>query len=312
MKPFSEIRSRLRRWPAVVAVAALTVAGLTAIPAGAAATELAVPTGFTAQQNMQADVLSVVPAVAEAPTRSVALPQASSGRVTLGQGVYAPQATRTLQNALRINWRARFLNYPSTGTFGHLTKMALMNWQMAAQYPVTGTIRTGTDQWNQLMAERLLGANIKHQSRYVAHLPVLPHSQTRGRIAYVSLTDLRAYFVENGRVQFSVPIRVGRPSAPTPVGTFWVQRHVWNDVSRIFDDAPMPRSVYFTNTGVAFHQSPDFAVTGYSYWSHGCVNIASLADATRIYRWLRDGDRVIVYYRYGGIRTRQYANMSRF
>ncbi len=238
---------------------------------------------------------SQLPSSMMVPGASLSLPTLRNGLV-LQQGVYAPAEIRLLQDALRLNWRAKFLNYRSTGTFAGLTAMALMNWQMAAQYPVTGKVAVGSQQWSQLMWERLtLGVNLQYQTRYVAHFPPLTDYEWLERVACVSLTDLRAYFCYNGVVQFSVPIRVGRPSNPTYPGKFRVSRHVWQDISREFNDAPMPRSVYFNN-GIAFHQSDGFAVQGYGSWSHGCVNIASLDDATRVYHWLKPWDLVVVYH----------------
>lgn len=291
MKPFSDLSSAVTRRGVLL--------GATGILGGVALSSLG--------GNAASAVATDLPALFDV------LPQASSGRVTLGQGVHAPQATRALQDALRINWRAKFLNYSSTGTFGHLTKMALMNWQMAAQYPATGTIRTGTDQWNLLMRERLTDANIKYQTRYVAHFPKLSKNEIRGRAAYVSLTDLRLYLVLNGRVQASYPIRVGGPSTPTPVGKHRVQYKVLNDVSRELGNAPMPRSLYFTLRGHAIHKSgyekirSGFEVEGYSTQSNGCVNIRTIKEATEIYNWLPWNSLVVVYY--GG---RVVGNYNRF
>ena len=63
-----------------------------------------------------------------------------------------------------------------------------------------------------------------------------------------------------------VTISHGKPGYETPVGTFSVLRKVKNDWSVPYN-GPMPNAVYFTTTGIAFHQG-DTAVQ-----SHGCIRM---------------------------------------
>ncbi|MDT7799550.1 MAG: hypothetical protein QOI78_2983 [Actinomycetota bacterium] len=83
-----------------------------------------------------------------------------------------------------------------------------------------------------------------------------------------------------------VPITVGLAKYPTPLGTFHVQYKDIDHYSKQFN-GPMPYSVFFTNTGVAFHQG------SLKVKSHGCVHL-SHADAVTFYNSLHPGDVVQV------------------
>jgi lipoprotein-anchoring transpeptidase ErfK/SrfK len=84
-----------------------------------------------------------------------------------------------------------------------------------------------------------------------------------------------------------VPITSGRPGHETPTGYFPVLRKVKEEVSREFNDAPMPNSVYFTNNGIAFHQG------SLEVPSHGCVHLSWEASET-YFDFLRSGQQVQV------------------
>ncbi|MEV6241500.1 L,D-transpeptidase [Lentzea sp. NPDC051838] len=97
----------------------------------------------------------------------------------------------------------------------------------------------------------------------------------------------RAWLVFNGAVSYGpVPISHGKPGYETPLGTFSVLRKVKNDWSVPYN-GPMPNAVYFTTTGIAFHQG-DTAVQ-----SHGCIRLP--ADASLVfYDNLAIGEKVQV------------------
>ncbi|NIH77850.1 L,D-transpeptidase [Amycolatopsis viridis] len=97
----------------------------------------------------------------------------------------------------------------------------------------------------------------------------------------------RAWLADNGRVtRGPVPVTVGRPGHRTPTGTFRVQYKDIDHYSREYQ-GPMPYSVFFTSTGVAFHEGSLRAQ------SHGCVHL-SHSDAVAFYQALRPGDVVEV------------------
>jgi hypothetical protein len=93
--------------------------------------------------------------------------------------------------------------------------------------------------------------------------------------ACVSLGSQRAWLMSGGQVMYGpTPITSGKPGERTPPGMF---RVLWKDKdhrSSIFNNAPMPYSVFFTNTGIAFHEgslrSP----------SAGCIHLSHSAAQT--------------------------------
>jgi hypothetical protein len=105
--------------------------------------------------------------------------------------------------------------------------------------------------------------------------------------ACVDLSTQQAWLTHNGVVDFGpVPMRAGRPSAPTDPGTFRVTFKDLHHRSTIFNNAPMPYSVFF-NGGDAFHEG------SLTNPSHGCVHLSHSAAAT-FYATLQSGDQVQV------------------
>lgn len=106
--------------------------------------------------------------------------------------------------------------------------------------------------------------------------------------ACVDLSANRSWLLDGtGRVTYGpVPITHGRPGWLTPPGTF---RVTWKDIdhkSSLFDNAPMPYSVFF-NGGIAFHAG------SLTELSHGCIHLSTTAAKT-YYNTLRVGDIVQV------------------
>lgn len=107
--------------------------------------------------------------------------------------------------------------------------------------------------------------------------------------ACVDLAGGRAWLQRGGQVTYgAVPMSAGAPGWETPKGTHWVQRKVKDEVSYIFNMAPMPYSTYFTNTGVAFHEGD------INLLSHGCIHLRH-QDAVTFFNDLQVGDMVYVY-----------------
>lgn len=106
--------------------------------------------------------------------------------------------------------------------------------------------------------------------------------------ACVSLSTEQAWLQEGGATSYGpVPLTAGKPGAETPVGVFSVQ---WKDAdhhSSEFGNAPMPNSVFFTNTGVAFHEG------SLEEQSNGCVHLSTTA-AKRFFDTLEPGAEVQV------------------
>ena len=108
-----------------------------------------------------------------------------------------------------------------------------------------------------------------------------------GAAACVDLSANQAWLLAGGKVAVGpVPITTGRPGYETPPGVFHVQYKDIDHLSREFDDAPMPYSVFF-NSGIAFHEGSLTAL------SHGCVHLSSSA-AQSFFDGLAVGDVVQV------------------
>ena len=103
--------------------------------------------------------------------------------------------------------------------------------------------------------------------------------------ACIDLAHNKAWLLRGGVVEYGpVPITSGKPGYRTPVGTFRVLSKERLHLSRAFDNAPMPYSVFFI-PGIAFHQG-SLAVP-----SHGCIHL-SKAAAIRFFGSLARGDAV--------------------
>jgi len=85
----------------------------------------------------------------------------------------------------------------------------------------------------------------------------------------------------DGQVRYSWPVSTGRAGYGTPDGTFRPNRMELSHFSRVFDNAPMPHSIFFTGAGHAIHGSYEVRYLGNAV-SHGCVRL-SPANATTLY-----------------------------
>ncbi|MBP2476401.1 lipoprotein-anchoring transpeptidase ErfK/SrfK [Crossiella equi] len=105
--------------------------------------------------------------------------------------------------------------------------------------------------------------------------------------ACIDLSANKAWLMDNGKAVYGpVPITHGRKGWLTPPGTFSVTRKNKNHRSSIFNNAPMPWSVFF-NGGIAFHQG------SLREKSHGCIHL-SPAAAQKFFSFLQLGDQVHV------------------
>ena len=145
-----------------------------------------------------------------------------------------------------------------------------------------------------LLVAGLLGTGVAAAAPSRAAVPVAaPAAAARavpcraGVRACVRLSTNQAWLLDGKRVVTGpVPISHGRPEFPTPPGSFRVSFKDQDHLSSIFDDAPMPYSVFF-NGGIAFHQG-SVRVT-----SHGCIHLTASAART-FFANLRPGDLVQV------------------
>ena len=132
----------------------------------------------------------------------------------------------------------------------------------------------------------------------------LTQSFTIGRslIAVASTTTHRTQIYLNGKLLYDWPISTGRPSLPTPDGTY-VSVEKDNPVRMIGGGAPGSAGYYdelvyyavrFTFSGDYYHSAPWSVVDqGTTNVSHGCVNLPP-ADAETYYNMSIPGDPITV------------------
>ena len=105
--------------------------------------------------------------------------------------------------------------------------------------------------------------------------------------ACIDLSANKSWLIAGGKAVYGpVPITHGRPGWETPPGMFkvgWKNRH---HRSSIFNNAPMPYSVFF-NGGIAFHEG------SLREESHGCIHLSPTA-AAKYFDALQVGDLVQV------------------
>lgn len=81
------------------------------------------------------------------------------------------------------------------------------------------------------------------------------------------------------------PVSTGRPGYATPTGTFRPFMLSPNHRSSLYEDAPMPWSVFF-NRDIAVHGTYEIASLGRAV-SHGCVRLQP-NHAETFFRWVQE------------------------
>ncbi|MFF0149433.1 L,D-transpeptidase-like protein [Amycolatopsis sulphurea] len=127
----------------------------------------------------------------------------------------------------------------------------------------------------------------KAQPVSIANVPCANAAAASGTSACVDISAHQAWLLQDGKISYGpVPMLPGRKGNPTPVGTFHVLSKEKLHLSREFDNAPMPNSVFFY-PGDAFHTG------SLRTYSHGCVHLSATASL-RFFTALRTGDVVQV------------------
>lgn len=115
-------------------------------------------------------------------------------------------------------------------------------------------------------------------------------AQDDGFQLVVSLSDRRLYVMQNGQEVQSFPVAVGRPSYPTPRGTFRIRHITWNP-SWVPPDSKWARNrtakapgqkgnpmgnvkMFFSDGGFYIHGTREYDSLGEPE-SHGCVRMAN-------------------------------------
>ncbi len=118
------------------------------------------------------------------------------------------------------------------------------------------------------------------------------------RVIVISLEDRKLALVEDGKVIKTYPVAVGKPSTPSPVGTFTIERRVANPTyshdGRIVPPGPNnpvgSRWMGLSIHGYGIHGT-NVPISIGKAASHGCIRMAK-ADLEELYPLVAEGDTV--------------------
>lgn len=121
---------------------------------------------------------------------------------------------------------------------------------------------------------------------------------TPRRVIVVSLEDRKLALVEDGQVKKIYPVAVGKPSTPSPAGTFTIERRVMNPTyhhnGRTVEPGPQnpvgTRWMGLSVPGYGIHGTNEPKSIGKAA-SHGCIRMAK-ADLEELYGLVAVGDTV--------------------
>jgi hypothetical protein len=121
---------------------------------------------------------------------------------------------------------------------------------------------------------------------------------TPNRVIVVSLEDRKLALVEDGKVKKVYSVAVGKPSTPSPVGTFTIERRVANptyhhDGKTILPGPGNPvgtRWMGLSKHGYGIHGTNEPKSIGKAA-SHGCIRMGK-ADLEEFYALVAEGDTV--------------------
>jgi hypothetical protein len=236
--------------------------------------------------------MKLVSSLAAALAAAACLANSAWAGTILRTGSHGSPVT-TLQQYLHSNSHADFYTGTIDGAFGPLTKYGLAYWQKRAGYRPTGTIATGSRQWNQLKRE----ATVTRLAGYISQSAISAASSQGWAVdaskapAIVSVLQR----LPNGRVQVALSIAAaygGYKSDDNIVhttydGVFRIYfKGDYNYMSTEYPGAYMRWAACF-NGGQCLHFDGLYA-------SHGCIHIPSLPAAKFIHD-LPYGTTVVVH-----------------
>ena len=145
-----------------------------------------------------------------------------------------------------------------------------------------------------------LAATAQQQQGVQPAVPVAfpqPEHVTQREIV-VSLEDRKLALIENGEIKKIYTVAVGKPSTPSPEGTFTIQRRVANPTYHHDGKTVLPgpqnpvgtRWMGLSKTGYGIHGTNEPKSIGKAS-SHGCIRMAR-ADLEEFYRLVAVGDTV--------------------
>jgi lipoprotein-anchoring transpeptidase ErfK/SrfK len=150
-----------------------------------------------------------------------------------------------------------------------------------------------------LLAAQALGQNTTvPTSKQVVVKEKVPAADAVKRVIVVSLEDRKLALVEDGQVKKVYTVAVGKPSTPSPVGTFTIERRVINPTYRHNGKTVLPgpgnpvgtRWMGLSKHGYGIHGTNEPYSIGKAA-SHGCIRMAR-ADLEQFYELVAEGDTV--------------------
>jgi lipoprotein-anchoring transpeptidase ErfK/SrfK len=125
-----------------------------------------------------------------------------------------------------------------------------------------------------------------------------PRLGTAKRVIVVSLEDRKLALVEDGQVKKVYPVAVGKPSTPSPVGTFTIERRAANPTYHHNGKTVPPgpgnpvgtRWMGLSIAGYGIHGTNEPNSIGKAA-SHGCIRMAK-KDLEEFYELVQVGDTV--------------------
>jgi lipoprotein-anchoring transpeptidase ErfK/SrfK len=123
-------------------------------------------------------------------------------------------------------------------------------------------------------------------------------AQTAKRVIVVSLEDRKLALVEDGEVKKVYTVAVGKPSTPSPVGTFTIERRVANPTYHHDGKTVLPgpgnpvgtRWMGLSKHGYGIHGTNEPRSIGKAA-SHGCIRM-NKRDLEELYELVAEGDTV--------------------
>jgi hypothetical protein len=102
----------------------------------------------------------------------------------------------------------------------------------------------------------------------------------------VDKSTQRMTVTRDGEDLYDWPVSTGGRGYETPTGSFKPFRMEIDHYSDEYDNAPMPHSVFFTQTGIAIHGTYEQRKLGHAV-SHGCVRL-SLKNAATLWALVKN------------------------
>jgi lipoprotein-anchoring transpeptidase ErfK/SrfK len=144
----------------------------------------------------------------------------------------------------------------------------------------------------------LVAAQAMAQNTASPNLQQAPTATTTKRVIVVSLEDRKLALVEDGQVKKVYSVAVGKPSTPSPTGTFTIERRVANPTYHHEGKTVLPgpgnpvgtRWMGLSKHGYGIHGTNEPNSIGRAA-SHGCIRMAR-ADLEQFYELVAVGDTV--------------------